>query len=162
MESNILSTERKPVVFHLQSNSVMHLLQRDGLLAGMLPHSIYGRAPQHRHILCWNRKQPNCRSLQISMWTDGSKYIQDRAALLHPEGTRFFPSAILYVESSTAGAEQRGSPTHSHTCQPIEERRVSECYSYLSPVLRNACEPFKSSSITLLTSPSLSSSSGTQ
>lgn len=106
MESNILSPKRTPVVFHLQSNSVLCVILEPWKwcisfrgpgywLACSL--SIYGQASQHFHILCWNRKEPNCRPLQICMQTDRAKYIRGRAALLHPEGTRFFPFAILCV-----------------------------------------------------------------
>lgn len=120
---------------------------------GILPKSIYSKASQPYHILCWNRKQPNCRPLQSSMQTDRAKYIQGQAAPVNPKGTSF-PFTTLYIQSNPAGTEQ------PHLL--VNGKETSECYSYLAPALRNSCKLFKSFNISLITSLSISSSSGTQ
>lgn len=76
-------------LYNFRPMKIMHLPQRAWQLAGMLSESMYGQASLRCHILCSNRKQPNCRPLLICVQTDRAKYSQGQAALVYPEGTRF-------------------------------------------------------------------------
>lgn len=78
----------------------MHPLQRAWLLASTLCESIYDHRKLHSAaISCVDTGNSliadHCRS--VRKLTDRAKYIQGQAALVHPEGTRFFSFAILYV-----------------------------------------------------------------
>lgn len=130
----------------------------------MLPQSIYSMAKLYgAAISCVetgnNLIADHCRSVRK---LTGPNITKARLPCCTLRAPTFFPCATLYVWRSTAGAEQRDSPTNSRTNEPTEEKQARAILIPFSPVLRNAFKLFKSFSITLRTLLSSRYSSGAQ